>query len=80
MCCPWSINLQNRHHRSSGSSGASRRPRGSGDFVYEHTVQTGQTLSEIASAYGVSVKAIMEENNIKNANMLRAGQIIYIPE
>lgn len=43
------------------------------------TVARGQTLSQIASKYGVSVDALMNENNIKDANSIKAGQKITIP-
>ncbi|MBN1268371.1 MAG: LysM peptidoglycan-binding domain-containing protein [Kiritimatiellae bacterium] len=62
---------------SRASSGSRRSSSGVG---YEHFVEPGQTLSEIAAAYGVSVKVIMEENNITNPNQLRAGQKLFIPE
>jgi LysM repeat protein len=47
---------------------------------YEHTVQPGETLSAIASAYKVSVKAIMEANNIAKPENLKAGQKLFIPK
>lgn len=55
-----------------------RSPSRSGKF-YEHEVGAGQTLSEIASVYGVSVDTIISENNIKNASLIRAGQKLLIP-
>jgi len=63
----------------SSSSSSSRSGRRS-EYGYEHVVKSGETLSEIGTAYGVSVKMIMDENGIKNANMLRAGQVLFIPE
>lgn len=68
--------------KSSSSGGGvtrSSKPRSSG-YGYEHTVEAGQTLSEIAAAYGVSVQRILEENNLSNANMLKVGQVLFIPE
>lgn len=61
------------------SSSSSRSGRRS-EYGYEHVVKSGETLSEIASAYGVSVKTIIEENNITNPNLLRAGQVLFVPE
>lgn len=46
---------------------------------YEHIVEAGQSLSAIAAAYGVSVKAITDANNITNPNALRVGQKLFIP-
>jgi len=68
--------------KSSSSGGGvtrSSKPRSSG-YGYEHTVEAGQTLSEIATAYGVSVQRILDENDLKNANMLKVGQVLFIPE
>lgn len=59
---------------SSGQRSTSR----SGKF-YEHEIGAGQTLSEIASVYGVSVETIISENNIKNASLIRVGQKLLIP-
>jgi chromosome segregation ATPase len=50
------------------------------EYGYEHTVEPGQTLSEIAAAYGVSTKAIIRENNLKNPDQLRVGQQLFIPD
>lgn len=47
---------------------------------YEHEVKPGETLSAIAAAYGVSVKTILDNNDIKDPNRLRVGQKLFIPE
>jgi len=47
---------------------------------YNHTVEKGQTLSEIARGYGKSLDVIMKANNLKTANMIRPGQILFIPD
>jgi LysM repeat protein len=61
---------------ASGSGGrGARTERG-----YEHTVQPGQTLSEIAAAYNVRVDAIVRANSLANANAIRSGQVLFIPE
>ena len=46
---------------------------------YEHKVQSGQTLSAIAQAYGVSVEKIKKANNLKN-DVIRVGQVLFIPD
>ena len=46
---------------------------------YEHEVQSGETLSEIARAYGVSAQSIMQANNLRDPNLLRVGQTLFIP-
>ncbi len=47
---------------------------------YEHIVEAGQTLSHIAQAYGVTVRAIVDANNIPDPNNLRVGQKLFIPD
>jgi nucleoid-associated protein YgaU len=47
---------------------------------YEHKVERGQTLSEIARGYGKSVDAIMKANKITNASAIRVGQVLFIPD
>jgi len=47
---------------------------------YEHIVREGETLSEIASAYKVSLNAIIDVNDLKQPDSIRAGQKLFIPE
>ena len=47
---------------------------------YNHTVEKGQTLSEIARGYGKTVDAIMKANNLKTTNTIRPGQVLFIPD
>lgn len=44
-----------------------------------HTVQVGENLSSIAKSYGLKAETIMWENNISNANSIRAGTDLVIP-
>lgn len=44
-----------------------------------HSVQSGETLSQIAKAYGLKVETIMWENNIGNANTVKVGAKLVIP-
>ncbi len=60
------------------SAPGARRGSGSGKY-YEHEVGAGQTLSEIAKVYGVTVSEIMAENNLKNDSLIRVGQKLLIP-
>lgn len=46
----------------------------------EHSVQQGETLSEIAKAYGVTVSAIVKANGLTNADTIRVGQKLFIPQ
>jgi LysM repeat protein len=45
----------------------------------DYTIQSGDTLSEIAAATGTTVKELQELNGIKNANRIEAGKDISIP-
>lgn len=52
--------------------------RGTGSIIY--TVQRGNTLSQIADAYGVTISHIVEINNIANPNLIYPGQKLRITE
>ena len=52
--------------------------RGTGSIIY--TVQRGNTLSQIASSYGVTVSHIVEMNNIQNPNLIYPGEKLRITE
>lgn len=43
-----------------------------------YTIQTGDTLSEIAARYGTSVSQLQSWNGIKNANLIYAGKKIRV--
>jgi len=45
-----------------------------------HIIQPGDTLSEIALQYGVTVDAISDANRHYNFDLIYAGDWIYIPE
>ncbi len=46
---------------------------------YEHEVRSGETLAAIASQYGVTVNAIIRENNLTNPDVISVGQKLFIP-
>lgn len=52
--------------------------RGTGSITY--TVQRGNTLSQIASSYGVTVEHIVEMNDIQNPNLIYPGEKLRITE
>ena len=52
--------------------------RGTGSITY--TVQRGNTLSQIAREYNVSVEHIVELNDIENPNLIYPGQKLRITE
>jgi len=42
-------------------------------------VQPGETLSQIAKQYGVSVDALMAANGIADPHLIKIGQELIIP-
>lgn len=44
-----------------------------------HKVTKGQTLWQIAQMYGVTIKEIIDSNNIPNGSALEVGQLLMIP-
>lgn len=61
--------------------GAKTAPRaGSGSSgAGSHTVSAGETLSEIAELYGLSVQKLMELNGLKDADLVQVGQRLKVP-
>ena len=53
------------------------RSRGSSNVTY--VIKRGDTLSQIAARYGTTVNTLARLNNIRNINLIYAGQILSIP-
>jgi LysM repeat protein len=51
--------------------------REGGDIV--HTIRSGETLSEIASSYNVTVQEIVQANGLEDPNRIVTGQNLIIP-
>lgn len=45
-----------------------------------YIVRPGDTLSEIAVRHGTSVQALVQANNLHDANVIRVGQLLQIPD
>lgn len=45
----------------------------------KYKVKSGDTLSQIARDYGVSLQSVLKANDIKDANKIRAGANLIIP-
>jgi N-acetylmuramoyl-L-alanine amidase len=56
----------------------SNRPEGMQLALRKHVITKGDTLSEIAESYQVSVQHLREYNNLKN-DVVRTGQVLEIP-
>lgn len=53
-------------------------PAAAPQFI-EYTIRSGDSLSDIASAHRITVKAITSANGIRNPSRIKAGQVIRIP-
>ena len=45
-----------------------------------HTVQAGESLTKIADLYDVSIRALLNANDLPNPDFLRVGQVLKLPE
>jgi len=66
----WSTPPEARYRRVSRTEAS----RGS------HRVQSGETVSEIARRYGVSLTALLNYNGLTITSVIRAGDVIKIPQ
>lgn len=48
--------------------------------THNYTVKSGDTLSAIASRYGMTVNALVTLNGIKNANLIYPGQVLRVAD
>ena len=48
--------------------------------THNYTVESGDTLSAIASHYGMTVNALVTLNGIKNANLIYPGQVLRVAD
>lgn len=62
------------------AAAASRSKSTGSQTGYEHVVQPGESLSQIAKAYGVKMSVIVSENSLKSADTIRVGQKLFIPD
>ena len=54
-------------------------PVSPGAAIHQYQVQRGDTISGIAQTFGVSTRVVVAANSLKNPNVIRARQILYIP-
>ncbi|HZK24887.1 MAG TPA: M23 family metallopeptidase [Oscillospiraceae bacterium] len=46
--------------------------------ILQHTIKRGETLSTIAKKYGLSVKSLVQTNNLSNPNFVYEGQVLTL--
>ncbi len=68
-----------RHLTSVSSAGRTAAGAGPERGRY-HEVRAGETLSEIAVAYGVRLNVVLQANEIENPDRLQVGQRLFIPD
>lgn len=56
------------------------RSRSASQTGIEHVVQSGESLSKIAAAYGVKMSVIVEENGLSSPDNIYVGQKLFIPQ
>jgi len=67
-----------RQHPPPSSLLAWQRDQGRGSASNEYRVQGGDTLSQVASSHGISMKALKQANGL-DSDILRVGQVLTIP-
>ena len=67
------------HRAGSGTQTATPRPQATATAAVTHTVRQGETLSGIAAQYGVTVRGIVDANDLESADLLQIGQVLVIP-
>ena len=65
-------------HTESGDYTPTKKPSHAEDNATYYTVQSGDTLSEIAQRFNTTVQAIVEKNGISNPNLIYPGQRLII--
>ncbi len=48
-------------------------------LIFTHSVHAGETLWDIAQAYGITVDTILSANDLRDPNRIRVGQNLRIP-
>ena len=64
--------------QSGGSTSISTEPITVPSGAISHTVKKGENLTRIAAVYGVTIKQIMEWNNLADAGKIRVGQSLIV--
>lgn len=85
LTLPYSITTNTLHQtallafNSSENDFSNLEEDGKSNAIVTYTVQEGDTISFIASDFGISVNTIIWANNLKNINGIRPGDELKIP-
>ena len=60
-----------------GDNNSNNNSNSNSSYIY-YTVQSGDTLSEIAVRYGTTVNTLVALNGISNPNLIYVGQVLKI--
>ena len=71
---PEALNSVRAAYASLGDDHRSSRQKG-----VHYKVRSGDTLAKIAGKFGSSIRAIQSANKLRSANVIRVGQVLYIP-
>ncbi|HLV33592.1 MAG TPA: LysM peptidoglycan-binding domain-containing protein [Spirillospora sp.] len=58
---------------------AAQEPQATEPATCQYTIRSGDTLSGVAIANGVSVSQLMEMNNISDPRLIRVGEVLTVP-
>lgn len=70
----------NGYPKSQDESKPAETPKEKESDYIEYLIKDGDTLSEIAAKYGTTVKKLQKLNNIKNIDLIYAGEKLKIPK
>lgn len=75
----WSVPPEGRVRRISRGGGATGGGWGGGGEGGSHRVRAGETATQIARRFGVSLTRLLDYNGLTVASVIRAGDVLKIP-
>lgn len=77
---PKNINFEEAGTQTSNQvDSTSSRPSASRNKVVDYTVQSGDTISSIASDFSITINTILWANNLASYSIIRPGDVLSIP-
>ncbi|HUL49346.1 MAG TPA: LysM peptidoglycan-binding domain-containing protein [Gemmatimonadales bacterium] len=75
----WSVPPEPRYRSVTRSHSTASKSSQVGGAGGSHRVQRGETLSQIARQYGVSLAELLDYNDLSNDSVIKVGQVVRIP-